>query len=307
MKTLAATVLLLAHAATAHADTQNAESDGTLNPEEMTLRSFVERARGGEADPVICMQGYMAVKSGRHDWGNDIFEACAEQGYTSVYHWRSYMAHNGLGRPESPEEAAEWDKKAADAGDPIGQFNYGLDLLRGHGVASSQQHRDKRPELFHSESGLRIGRYRAPIPDDVPGAERINAPEAKALLAKGALAIDVFGAPQSRFDELDGTWMVSKKRESLPGAVWLPEVGRGSTNEVIQAYFSQHLARLTRGDETCPIILFCIADCWMSWNAVQRATALGYSNVYWLAEGTDGWLDEGWSLAPVDPIPVDVD
>lgn len=135
MKALAATLALLALTGTAYADS-DAEDDGTLNPEEMTLRSFVERARGGEADPVICMQGYMAVKSGRHDWGNDIFEACSEAGYTSVYHWRSYMAHNGLGRPESAEEAAEWDKKAADAGDPIGQFNYGLDLLRGHGVAS---------------------------------------------------------------------------------------------------------------------------------------------------------------------------
>jgi TPR repeat protein len=131
MKRFVVLTALLAMVAPAQADV---DDDGSLNPEEMTLRSFVERARAGEADPVICMQGYMAVKSGRHDWGNDIFEACAEQGYTSVYHWRSYMAHNGLGRPEDPAEAAEWDKKAADAGDPIGQFNYGLDLLRGHGV-----------------------------------------------------------------------------------------------------------------------------------------------------------------------------
>jgi len=80
------------------------------------------------------MQGYFAVKSGRHDWGNDIFETCSEQGFTGVLHWRSYMAHNGLGRPESAEEATEWDRKAAETGDPIGQFNYGLDLLRGHGM-----------------------------------------------------------------------------------------------------------------------------------------------------------------------------
>lgn len=172
---------------------------------------------------------------------------------------------------------------------------------------SSEEHRAKRPALFHPETGLRIDRYRAPIPDDVPGAIRIDAATAKAHLAKGAIAIDVFGAPQSRFDELDGTWMISHQRESLPGAVWLPEVGRGSTDETIQAYFEQHLERLTGGDRTCPIILFCIADCWMSWNAVQRATALGYTHIYWFAEGTDGWLDEGWPLAPVDPVPVHVD
>ena len=50
-------------------------------------------------------------------------------------HWRSYMAHNGYGQPENPAEAAEWDRRAAELGDPVGQFNYGLDLLRGHGIA----------------------------------------------------------------------------------------------------------------------------------------------------------------------------
>lgn len=107
---------------------------GRLNPEEMTLRGYVERAAEGKADIVTCMQGYLATKSGRHDWANTIFKTCSEQGYVGVYHWRSYMAHNGYGRPESPAEAAEWDLKAAKAGDPVGQFNYGLDLLRGHGV-----------------------------------------------------------------------------------------------------------------------------------------------------------------------------
>lgn len=136
MKKLAVSFAFAVCSYGAHADTPESDTLGMLNPEEMTLRSFVERARNGEADPVICMQGYMAVKSGRHNWGNEIFKTCSEHGYTSVYHWRSYMAHNGLGRPESPEEAAAWDKKAADAGDPIGLFNYGLDLLRGHGVAN---------------------------------------------------------------------------------------------------------------------------------------------------------------------------
>lgn len=113
-----------------------AEDDhGRLNPEEMTLRGYVDRAAEGKADIVTCMQGYFATKSGRHDWANTIFETCAAQGYVGVYHWKSYMAHNGYGRPEDPAEAAAWDRKAAEAGDPIGQFNYGLDLLRGHGIA----------------------------------------------------------------------------------------------------------------------------------------------------------------------------
>jgi len=174
-------------------------------------------------------------------------------------------------------------------------------------AVSTDAHREKRPELFHPETGLRIERYRAPTPDDVPGAVRIDAKQAMDLLDKQAIAIDVFAASQSRFDELDGSWLVAKQRESIPGAVWLPEVGRGSASRSIQEYLAHNLERLTNGETTCPIIIFCVADCWMSWNAVQRTTALGYSKVYWFAEGTDGWLDEGGELKPIDPIPVIID
>ncbi len=174
-------------------------------------------------------------------------------------------------------------------------------------AASSAEHRETNPDLFHKKSGLRIDHYRAPTPDDVPGAKRIDAKTAKALIEKGALAIDTFGTPQSRFDEFDGTWMLTEQRYSIPGAVWLPEVGRGSDNEIIQAYFTENLTRLSDGDKSRSIILFCINDCWMSWNASQRVTMMGYKNVYWFATGTDGWLGEGWKLTPVDPIPVTVE
>jgi len=172
---------------------------------------------------------------------------------------------------------------------------------------STVSHRESHPDLFHPENGLRIGRYRAPTPDAVPDGTRITGQELKELLKKPAALVDVFGAASSRFDELDGTWLVSNQRESIPGATWLPEVGRGSFDPEMQAYFAENLERLTGGDKNCPLILFCIADCWMSWNAVQHATAMGYTRVYWFAEGTDGWLDEGWELVPVDPIPVNVD
>ena len=174
-------------------------------------------------------------------------------------------------------------------------------------AASSDEHRERRPDLFNAESGLRADRYRAPVPDDVPGAKRVSAKQVREMAAKGALLIDVFGAPQSRYDELNGTWLVSEPRLSLPGAVWLPEVGRGSDVEAIQTYFQRNLDRLTGGDKARPIIIFCVADCWMSWNAVQRVRGFGYTNVSWFAEGTDGWLDQGWTLEPVLPVPVEIE
>ncbi len=48
--------------------------------------------------------------------------------------WMSFLEENGYDRPADPVRAAEWDRKLADKGSPLGQFNYGLDLLRGHGV-----------------------------------------------------------------------------------------------------------------------------------------------------------------------------
>lgn len=164
-----------------------------------------------------------------------------------------------------------------------------------------------RPELFSPETGLRIARYRGPTPDDIPLATRIDAAQARDLIAAGAAAIDVMAAAQSRYDELDGTWLVRAPRQSLPGAVWSPEVGRGTLSDEMTRYFADTLNRLTNGDRSRPIVVFCIADCWMGWNAAQRAARRGYDHVYWLRDGTDGWLDAGWPLEPAAPIPVDVE
>lgn len=168
--------------------------------------------------------------------------------------------------------------------------------------------RADHPELFHDETGLRIERQRAPTPDDIPGpALFVDAAAARAAVEAGAVVLDVFGAAQSRYDELEGTWLVKEPRMSLPGATWLPEVGRGTLTDAMQSYLETNLERLTDGDPARPLVIFCVADCWMSWNAAQRVADLGYENVLWFRLGTDGWLDEGWELAPVTPVPVDTD
>lgn len=164
-----------------------------------------------------------------------------------------------------------------------------------------------RPDLFDPATGFRIARQRAPVPDDIPPPAQLATPEkARALLQDGALALDVFAALQSRFDELDGTWLVGPPRLSLPGAVWLPEVGRGRLEPILQRYLQENLGRLAP-DRKRPIVVFCVADCWMSWNAAQRIAGLGYARVYWFRLGTDGWLDLGETLEEVSPIPVTVD
>jgi PQQ-dependent catabolism-associated CXXCW motif protein len=37
------------------------------------------------------------------------------------------------------------------------------------------------------------------------------------------------------------------------------------------------------------LVIYCQADCWMSWNAAKQALSYGYTNVAWYPEGTAGW------------------
>jgi hypothetical protein len=107
---------------------------GTLNPEEMTLGRVMENIDRGQTDMATCAAGYFITKSGRHVMARKLFETCAEAGYTGAMTWMSQLDNNGLGGEYNPDASANWDRRAAEAGDPVGKFNYGLDLMRGHGV-----------------------------------------------------------------------------------------------------------------------------------------------------------------------------
>ena len=111
---------------------------GELNPEEMTIGRVLDNARSGRVDMMTCASGYFLTKAGRHAPARAVFEACAKAGHTGAMTWMSQLDDNGLGGPANPEAAADWDRRAAEAGDPIGKFNYGLDLMRGHGVVRDE-------------------------------------------------------------------------------------------------------------------------------------------------------------------------
>lgn len=117
------------------AGSEQADSFGTLNPDELTLNKALKNAMRGDVDMMTCAHGYLMTKMGNHGDARTIFENCAAAGYTGTMTWMSYMDDNGFGLPqEDAKSATAWDRKAAEMGDPIGQLNYGLDLLRGRGV-----------------------------------------------------------------------------------------------------------------------------------------------------------------------------
>lgn len=151
--------------------------------------------------------------------------------------------------------------------------------------------------------GYRMENYRAPVPDTLPGAQVLTAGEAHALWTEGAAFVDVLPRPPKPANLPAGTIWREKPRPSIPGAIWLPNVGYGAIAEVTEEYFKAGLEKATGGDKARPLVIFCLAECWMSWNAARRALEYGYSTVHWLPEGTDGWAEAGYPLEVVDPEP----
>lgn len=140
---------------------EEADTHGTLNPDEMTWQSMLDRAERGETGMVVCASGYMLTKSGDHDSARKVFERCANDGWSAAMTWMSQLDGNGLGGGRNgtadPAAAAEWDRRAAAAGDPVGKFNLGMALLRGHGVAPDRARGRKLVDEAASD-GLEIAR-----------------------------------------------------------------------------------------------------------------------------------------------------
>ncbi|MBK5933306.1 PQQ-dependent catabolism-associated CXXCW motif protein [Rhodovulum imhoffii] len=157
-------------------------------------------------------------------------------------------------------------------------------------------------EMVAEPDSYRMDAYRSPVPATLNGGTVIGPEAAYALWQSDAAGfIDVLPQAPRPENLPEGTIWRDKPRVSIPGAIWLPNVGYGAIADVTAAYFRRGLDKATGGDPTRPIVIFCLEDCWMSWNAAKRAVEWGYSDVYWMPEGTDGWKLWGYPLARILP------
>ena len=102
-----------------------------------------------------------------------------------------------------------------------------------------------------------------------------------------------------------GTVWREKPRRNIPGSIWLPDTGYGSLAAATEDYLRQGLDRASKSDKSTLLVFYCQEDCWMSWNAAKRALALGYRNVAWYPQGTDGWQRADLPVADSQPQPRD--
>lgn len=167
-----------------------------------------------------------------------------------------------------------------------------------------------RAEPAVEPDGYRMNEYRTPVPATLKGAKVVDGAAAKAvadaaaaLPGKGAIFIDVYPRPPKPDNLPPNTVWRTPPHESIPGAVWLANVGYGVIPPAMVDYFSSRLAQLSGGDKARPLVFFCLRDCWMSWNAAKRALEMGYSDVTWFPDGVDAWREAELPIVNLEPMP----
>jgi PQQ-dependent catabolism-associated CXXCW motif protein len=152
--------------------------------------------------------------------------------------------------------------------------------------------------------GFRTEDYRSPTPSTLKGARVVATPDAEALWKTGqVIFIDVMPQPPRPSGLPAGTIWREKPRPNIPGSIWLPDTGYGALAPAVEDYFRRGLEQAAGGDRSRALVFYCLENCWMSWNAAKRAMTLGYSNVAWYPQGTDGWRNAGLPLEDGRPVP----
>jgi PQQ-dependent catabolism-associated CXXCW motif protein len=152
--------------------------------------------------------------------------------------------------------------------------------------------------------GYRTDNYRTPVPATLAGVRILTTEEAEAIWhSRAGVFIDVLPRPPKPQALPAGTIWRDKPRLNIPGSIWLPDTGYGWLAAATEDYLRHGLARASGGNNATLLVIYCLADCWMSWNAAKRVLSYGYPNVAWYPEGTDGWQRANLPVAESQPEP----
>jgi PQQ-dependent catabolism-associated CXXCW motif protein len=159
-------------------------------------------------------------------------------------------------------------------------------------------------ELVLEPEGYRNEEYRAPVPDTLTGARVLTTADAETIWrAKNGVFVDVLPRVPKPLNLPAGTIWRDRPRFNIPGSVWLPDTGYGKLAPVTEDYLRQGLERATSSNHATLVVVYCQANCWMSWNVAKRMLTYGYSNVAWYPDGTDGWEHANLPMVESQPEP----
>ena len=138
------------------------------------------------------------------------------------------------------------------------------------------------------------GNVDAPTPATLQGGRVIHVAGVEELLRQGkAVVIDVSNTPRRPTELAPGAPWLPVPHRAIPDALWLPGVGVGVPTRQVDDFYRDRLERATAGNVQAPLIVYCHANCWLSWNAAKRAIGYGYRRVFWFPEGIEGWTAAG--------------
>ena len=140
-----------------------------------------------------------------------------------------------------------------------------------------------------------------PVPATIAGGTVISAAELDRLVKGGdVVLLDVAPAPRKPEGMAADTVWLPPPHRSLPGSVWLADVGAGALEPAVESWYRARLAEITGNDKGRKLVVFCHPHCWASWNAAKRAILYGYTSVYWYPDGVEGWQDAGLPTVTVE-------
>ena len=152
-----------------------------------------------------------------------------------------------------------------------------------------------------------MSEFRTSVPCTLTGANVVSTEDLQRLIEEQSpVLIDVLPAPRRPGGLSEDAFWQPPARSNIPGSVWLPNTGFGVLPLEEEAYLRANLIRLTEGDPSRHVVFYCLADCWMSWNAARRAMEWGYASVIWYPHGTDGWEAAGLPLSESRPVQREV-
>ena len=186
-------------------------------------------------------------------------------------------------------------------------FDYHVPLLDEQDRPITRESQAGPPQSDVAEpAGYRMDKYRSPVPATLSGATVLSAATLQQLIVeRHPVLIDVLPKQRKPKGRDKSQLWIEPKRENLPGSVWLPNVGLGELSPDFAEWFASELTKLTGGDRAKPVVFYCDANCWMSWNAAKRAMQeLGFTQVFWYPEGVQGWKRAGQPLEKAEAMPM---
>ena len=158
------------------------------------------------------------------------------------------------------------------------------------------------PESPPEPAGYWLGPPQGPVPATITGGTVIHTADLPELISQAhPVLVDVVPAPRRPASEPDTMPWLPHPHHAIPGTFWIPGVGWGEIAAPLAGYFHDRLEELTGHDRGRPVVFYCRAHCWMSWNAARRAIVDGYRHIYWYPDGIEGWQAAGLPTAVAVP------